>query len=231
MSVSKLVLSRPLQPAISLSARSCGVLPSDVRKVNQCQAKAKSYSANVDGMAGSVKRCILAEIRPRRRKRATITDCYDEPQPGGLNIMRCEVVTQPGEDQRRAWEDTSCNEERAAIAHSRCFGCELHDVADGSEGETGSDERTAHFDAVADPRRHQHYEECEEVRWDGEQLGCDALVSEASDDGREEERERVDWNEDEEEVDAHQDGVDVQNGHADLRIVSDVLYGFMLSQS
>jgi hypothetical protein len=231
MSVAKLILPRPLQSVISLSARSCGIFPSDVREIAQCQTQAKSYGADVDGMSGSVERCILAEIRERGYERAAISDGDDEPKSSGFDIMRCQVVTQPGEDQRRAREDASCDEEGAAIPHSRCFGRELHDVADRSEGETGCDERTAHLDAVADPRRHQHNEKGEEVRRYGEQLSCDALVSEASDDGRKEERVRVDWDKDEEEVDAHHDRVDVKDGHADLQIVSDVPNSSMCSQS
>jgi hypothetical protein len=52
-------------------------------------------------------------------------------------------------------------------------------------------------------------------------LCCDAIVSKARDDGRKEERVGIDRHQDEEEVNAHQDGVDVENGHADLRDVSD----------
>ena len=164
MSVSKLIFFRPLQSAISLSARSCSILPSDVREVTQRQAKAKSYGANVDGMSGSVKWCVLAEISECSNKSAAISHSNNEPKTRGFDVMRCQVITQPCEDQRRAWEDTSCDEESAAVSHSRCFGRELHDVADRSKGKTSCDERTTHFDAVADPRCHQHYEECEEVR-------------------------------------------------------------------
>lgn len=228
MSVSKLILPRSLQSIVSLSARSCGILPSDVRKVDQCQAQAKSYGANVDGMSCSVERCILAEIGEGRDEGAAVSDGNNESKTSGFDIMRRQVIAQPREDQRRAWEDASCDEEGSAIPHTRCFGRELHDVADRSERKTSCDERAAHLDAVADPRRHQHYEECEEVGRHGEQLSRYALVSEASDDGREEERVRVDRDEDEEEVDAHQNGIDVEDGHADLRVVNDVLDSFVL---
>lgn len=74
MSVSKLVFPRPLQSVIPLSARSCGIFPSDVRKVAQCQAQAKSYGANVDGMSGGVEGCVLAEISEGRDEGAAVAD-------------------------------------------------------------------------------------------------------------------------------------------------------------
>ena len=49
----------------------------------------------------------------------------------------------------------------------------------------------------------------------------DAIISKARDDRRKEERVGIDRHQYEEEVDAHQDSVDVENGHADLRSVSD----------
>lgn len=74
MSVSKLILPRPLQSVIPLSARSCSILPSDVRKVAKCQAKAKAYGANVDGVSSSVERCILAEISEGCNEGAAVAD-------------------------------------------------------------------------------------------------------------------------------------------------------------
>lgn len=45
---------------------------------------------------------------------------------------------------------------------------------------------------------------------------CDGILGEALVDGREEEAEAVDGDEDEEEVDGHHEGVDIEEGEADL---------------
>jgi hypothetical protein len=62
MPVSKLVLLRPLQSAVSLPARSRSILPPDVRKITQRNDKAEANCANIDGMSCRVKWCILSEI-------------------------------------------------------------------------------------------------------------------------------------------------------------------------
>lgn len=227
MSVPKLILLRLLQTVVSLSTLSRSVLPPNIRNIAQCQDQADANGADVNRMASDVQRRILAQVGEGRYKSATITDRNDESKTRGFDVVWRQVVAQPCQNERRAGEDAGCNEECAAVSDARCFGCELHDVADGSNEEADGDEWTAHLDAITDPRCQKDHEEGEEVRRYGEQLGCDALVTETRDDAWKEEREGVDRHQDEEEVDAHHNGVDVQNGHANLYGVSQSLRCFL----
>lgn len=92
----------------------------------------------------------------------------------------------------------------------------MHDVSDGSNEQASEYEWASHLDAVADPRCDENYEEGQEVGRDGEELRCHTLVPQAADDGREEQRETVDRDQDEEEVNAHHNSVNVEERQTNL---------------
>jgi hypothetical protein len=216
----QLVLLRSLQSGISLSSSSRGILPPNISKISQRQDKTDANSSNIDCVACGVQGCILFEVRESSNERAAVAQRDNKSKASRFDVIWCQVVAQPGQDERRTRKHSRRDEERAAVPHTGSLGCQLHDVADCSEGETNCDKRAAHLYPVTHPTRNQDDKEGDEVRGDREQLCCDAIVSETRNDGREEERVGIDRHQDEEEVDAHQDRVDVDNGHADLYDVS-----------
>ncbi len=77
---------------------------------------------------------ILSKIRERRNESAAIPDRDLQPKTRGLDIVRREIVAQPGQDERGARERAGGYEEGPAVFDSRVVGGELHYVADGGEG-------------------------------------------------------------------------------------------------
>ena len=159
--------------------------------------------------------------------------------------MRSEVIHQPSVDSGRALEHARRNEERASVLDVRVRAGDEHGVARYRQQGAADDERSADLVPVRGEGAADHAQEAEDVGRDGEELGDYALVAEALDDGWEEEGVGVDSGrkgrlvaafvilragmkrngrgdkvlryEDQEEVEAVEAGVYVEDGHAELR--------------
>lgn len=127
--------------------------------------------------------------------------------------MRSEIVGQPSHDERTARENTSSNQESAAILDHVVVAGDEHNVSTHGDSTSGQHEGTSHAVLVGKICDKKHTEKCSEVWRYSQKLCVYCLISQALNDRWQEQRVRVDRCDNGEEVQREEDGVPVQESH------------------
>lgn len=120
---------------------------------------------------------ILGQISERSDESRHICNHNLHSRCRSPHIMRRNVVRQPSHHEWGTWEDTRSNEESAAILYGSFGTGDEHDISTDSEETPGNHERPTHTKSIGQMADEEDTKECEDVWWDGKELGFDACIA------------------------------------------------------
>lgn len=130
------------------------------------------------------------------------------------NVVRSKIVGQPSHDEWTAREDTSSNQESTTILNHVVVARDKHDVSTHGDSASSQHEGASHAILVGKICNEKHTEEGSTVWRHSQELCVYGLVSQALNDRWQEQRVRIDRCDNSEEVQREEDGVPVQESHA-----------------
>jgi hypothetical protein len=158
---------------------------------------------------------ILGEISECGDEGSTVGNHNLSASSGCTDIVRSEVVGQPSHDERTAREDTSSDQESTTILDRVVVAGDEHDISTYSHSASGQHKGASHAVLVGKVRNEKHTQERTSVWRYSQKLCVYSFVSQALDNRWQEQRVRIDGCDNGEEVQREEDGVPVQESHAD----------------
>jgi len=208
----RLIDTQPLQPIIPLPLLPLPILPLRIQNPHHTHRRRQDLTPDIDVMPGLIIRPILRQVGPRRHDSAAVPQRHDEATRDSANARPRRVIQSPGEERGAEREGARRSQEDGEVLD--CLLLDGHEdrVPDNRHERAGEDEVAALLKVVTAPGHQDGPAAGDDVGRHGVELRLQGRPAEGVQNGGQEQREALHGDVDEEEADAADQVVDVEDG-------------------